>query len=258
MSSEVQNLLDAALRAAQEAGRITLRYFQSDIAVEWKSDLSPVTIADRSAEEWIVEFIRREFPDHAILGEEFGEHPGASDYRWIIDPIDGTKSFVSGVPLYGTMVAIEDRRLRDAVVGVVHLAALGETVCAGRGLGASWNGRPTRVASTRLAEGILLTTDLAHVESRPDRKKFDQLRTHAKTFRMWGDCYGHVLVATGRATVMVDAKMSLWDVAALKPILEEAGGWITDWRGRRALDITEAISFGNSVAEDVLAILRGL
>lgn len=257
MSSEITNLLESAVHAAIEAGKITLRYFQSEVSVEFKGDASPVTIADREAEEWVVNFVQREFPDHGILGEEFGEHPGTSPYRWIIDPIDGTKSFIRGVPMYGTMIAIEDRSRKDAVVGVVNFPPLGDIVWAGKGCGAYWNGRRTRVSATSsLRESTLLTTDLRNVNERTDHGKFHALIKKTKLFRMWGDCYGHMLVATGRAEIMADPKMSFWDIAALKPIVEEAGGHLINWSGQPGLYMNEAISCNDAVREELVGLLR--
>ncbi len=258
MTAEIRNFLESAVHASHEAGKITLRYFQSaSFEVELKADSSPVTIADRSAEEWMINFIQREFPDHGILGEEFGEHPGQSRYRWIVDPIDGTKSFVSGVPLYGTMIAIEDRETQQSVVGVVNFPALKDIVWAGKGCGSFWNGRRTRVSRVDLlSQSILLTTDLKNVEDRPDHGKFDALRKRARLFRMWGDCYGHMLVATGRAEIMADPKMAFWDIAALKPILEEAGGHLIDWSGHQGLYMNESISCNDAVLEELTNLLR--
>jgi histidinol-phosphatase len=248
------DLLEAAIHAAREAGKITLRYFQTpSLAVETKSDASPVTIADKSAEEWIIRFIQKEFPDHSILGEEFGEIRRSGPYRWIIDPIDGTKSFIHGVPLYGTMIGIEDLHLKDAVVGVVNFPALNDIMWASRGSGAFWNERPAKVSEiSSLSEATLLATDTEHIDERSDAAIFEKLRKETKLFRMWGDCYGHMLVATGRAEIMVDAKMNLWDVAALKPIIEEAGGKLFDWKGTSSLYIMDAIACNGALADGIL------
>ncbi len=256
-SKELDGLLEAAMYAAQEAGKITLRYFQqSNYTVEIKADQSPVTIADKSTEEFMVQFVQKNFPDHAVLGEEFGEIKGSAPYRWIIDPIDGTKSFIHGVPLYGTLIGIEDTRKKDAVIGVVNFPALNDMMWARKGGGAYWNGRRTKVSEIHsFKEAALLTTDTKHIREPEDAALFEKLKNEVKLFRMWGDCYGHMLVATGRAEIMMDAKMNLWDVAALKPIVEEAGGRFFDWKGNRSLYITDAIACNAAVAENILNII---
>lgn len=254
---ELDALREAAVSAALEAGKLTLRYFQtSSLAVEIKADQSPVTIADKGAEELIVRFIQKHFPDHSILGEEFGEIKGNGHYRWIIDPIDGTKSFVHGVPFYGTMVGIEDVRIQDTVVGVVHFPALGEMHWAARGLGAYWNGRRSRVSEiNRISDAVLLLTDIRHAQSHAKVAAYQKLLNECQFTRTWGDCYGHMMVATGRAEIMLDPKMNLWDVAALKPIIEEAGGKFFDWNGRNELRIDDAIACNATLENEVIRLL---
>jgi histidinol phosphatase-like enzyme (inositol monophosphatase family) len=249
-----------ALAVAREAGRSTLAYYQSDsLAVELKSDASPVTVADRQAEKLLRDRIGQKFPHDAILGEEFGEQPGTSGYRWILDPIDGTKSFVAGVPLYGTLVGVEfDRR---SVIGVIYLPALDECVYAAAGQGA-WHQRgqdqpkPARVSEcSRLADALFLTSELRYPS--PRQQALARLVQSARINRTWGDCYGYLLVATGRADVMIDPIMALWDIAALQPILSEAGGTLTDWQGSDTIYSGDAIATNGRLLEEVLAITRG-
>ncbi len=250
-----------AVQIAREAGRHTLQYFQrADLAVELKSDASPVTIADREAEQHLRQRIAERFPDDAILGEEFGEQGGATGYRWILDPIDGTKSFVHGVPLYGTLVALEYGG--RSVAGVIYIPALDEGVHAATGRGA-WHHRgeaeprPARVSSTaRLADALVLSSEVRFPT--PGRQQaLLTLAESARINRTWGDCYGYLLVATGRAEVMLDPIMGLWDIAALQPILEEAGGTLTDWRGQPTIYSAEAIATNRRVFDEVLAICKG-
>jgi histidinol-phosphatase len=253
--------LELALSAAHEAGRLTLGYFQSDdLAVELKQDASPVTIADRQAEQLLRQRIADQFPTDGVLGEEFPETPGASGYRWILDPIDGTKSFIRGVPLYGTMVGIEHGR--ESVVGVVFIPALGECVYAAKGQGA-WYQRgaqaPRRArvsARRRLADALLCTSDTRFPT--PAREAaYDRLQRSVLVSRTWGDCYGYLLVATGRADVMLDPVMNVWDAAALQPILLEAGGTFTDWQGQPTIYTGDGIATNAHVLEEVLAVTRG-
>lgn len=225
-----RTLLDFALDAAWQAGKITLEYFQTGTAVERKADASPVTLADRRAEEKLRERIQHQFPEHGILGEEFGEVPGRTPYRWILDPLDGTLSFIQGVPLYGVLVGLE--YAGQAMLGVAHFPALGETVYAAKGEGCYWNGRRTQVSAVeRLEEAVVLATDVRDLYEGGRGPVFETLQANTRLQRTWGDCYGHMLVATGRAEIMLDAALKIWDCTALQPILEEAGGTFTDWHG---------------------------
>jgi histidinol phosphatase-like enzyme (inositol monophosphatase family) len=259
-NSELTARYEWAVQIARQAGRHTLQYFQHpDLAVELKSDASPVTIADRQAEQLLRERIAERFPGDAILGEEFGEQGGTSGYRWILDPIDGTKSFVHGVPLYGTLVAVEHEQ--RSVIGVIYLPPLDECVHAAVGKGA-WHERgtsppqPARVSSTaKLKDGLLLASEIRFPT--PERQQtLLELAKAARINRTWGDCYGYLLVATGRAEVMLDPIMGLWDIAPLQPILEEAGGTLTDWQGNPTIYSAEAIATNGQVLDEVLRIVK--
>jgi histidinol-phosphatase len=252
---------EAAVEMALEAGAITLRYFrQGNFAVERKSDQSPVTVADREAEQFLRGEIARRFPEDAIVGEEFGESPGSSGYRWILDPIDGTKSFIFGVPLYGTMVGVEHDQ--QSVIGVVNIPALGECVYASKGQGCWYvhlGGTPqaARVSTTaRLENGLFVTSQVDAFARRQASDAYLALERKAYVSRTWGDCYGYLLVATGRAEVMVDPMLNVWDAAAVQPIVQEAGGTFTDWQGRPTIYAGEAIGSNGLVLEEVLSITR--
>lgn len=249
----LRDLLEVAMTAAWVGGRRTLAYFNAGVAVEWKADATPVTAADREAEGLIRDVIRRAFPDHAILGEEEGESAGTAPVRWIVDPLDGTKSFVRGVPLYGTLVGVEVRG--EPVVGAVYLPALGEMVAAARGEGCTWNGRPCRVSgTTRLEEALVVVSDERTARTRSGA--YARLAGRAQLQRTWGDCYGYVLVATGRAEVALDPVVNVWDCAALLPIVEEAGGRFTDWRGRRTIAGGEALATNGALHAQAVDLLR--
>jgi histidinol-phosphatase len=253
--------LELALSAAREAGRLTLRYFQSDdLAVELKQDASPVTIADRQAEQCLRQRIAERFPADGILGEEFPEQAGTSGYRWILDPIDGTKSFIRGVPLYGTLVGVEYQQ--RPVLGVVLIPALGECVYAVIGQGA-WHQqgdappRPARVSSReKLGDALFCTSD-PNFPTPASQAVCSRLQKACRLSRTWGDCYGYLLVATGRAEVMVDPVMNVWDAAAILPVVLEAGGTFTDWQGRETINNGEGIATNGKVLAEVLAITRG-
>jgi len=254
-----ENLSDLrafATELAYLAGRATLRYVQTDVGVELKEDQSPVTIADRSAERLMRELIEQTYPHHSILGEEEGEtRPGAS-FRWILDPIDGTKSFVAGVPMYTVLVGLE----RDGipVVGAVAIPPSNELISAAAGQGCLWNGRRARASTTReLSQAVISTTDVQHMYENNKGPAFDRLRNRARMVRGWGDAYGHMLVATGRIDVMLDALMSPWDCAALVPILQESGATFTDWNGVTTIYGGNAVSTNGILYEQVMQTIRG-
>ncbi len=250
-----------AIDAARAAGLITLEYFRrEDLEVERKGDDSPVTVADRRAEDHLRRRIARAFPDDAILGEEMPEKPGNSGFRWILDPIDGTKSFIHGVPLYGTLIGVEHQG--ESVLGVILIPALDECVYAARGHGAWYvhaedPPQPAKVSTCRsLCEGLFLTSEVANFEKIGRRDVYNRLEATARLSRSWGDCYGYLMVATGRAELMVDPVAAVWDLAALLPVIEEAGGSFTDWQGRRTIHSGQSIATNRHLLNEVLAITR--
>lgn len=253
--SELRTLLDFAVGLARGAGTITCRHFGGPLIAERKADNSFVTMADREAERSIRAGIEKAFPDDAILGEEEGEKPGKSNRRWILDPIDGTYSFVHGVPLYGVLIGLEIDG--EAALGVVGLPALDELVYAARGVGCFWNDAPARVSSTEsLSDALLLATDFGECEQYGFGQAAGRLQRQVHARRTWGDAYGHVLVATGRADIMLDPIMNVWDCAALLPILEEAGGTFTDWSGQRTICGGNAVSTNGTLFDAVMAEIK--
>lgn len=250
---ELAELLQIARRAAALAGEVIMPLYREGTAVELKADQTPVTEADRRAEAAMREFLARECPGHGVIGEEQGETPGDGRYRWVLDPIDGTKSFVHHVPLFGTLVALE--RDGEPVVGVIACHAAGETVHAARGLGAFLGDRPARVSTVpSLADATISTTTIVGLSS-AHPGFFAELCRRARLFRAWGDCYGYLMVATGRADVMLDPVMALWDVAALAPVITEAGGRFTQWSGEAALG-ENAVATNGVLHEAVLALMH--
>jgi histidinol phosphatase-like enzyme (inositol monophosphatase family) len=248
----IADLLDVAIIAAEAGGRRTLAHFGTGTAVEWKADQTPVTIADRESEAIMRGIIGKAFPDHAILGEEEGETGGSAPYRWILDPLDGTRTFVRGVPLYGTLVGLEHND--DPIVGVVFLPALGELIAAGRGEGCRWNGRSCQVSSVdRLEDALVTVTDVREAQKRSGG--WDRLAARTYMQRTWADCYGYVLLATGRSEIAIDPMMNVWDCAALMPMIEEAGGRFTDWRGRRTIRGGEAVATNGKLHAAALDLL---
>ena len=252
---ELKELLEFAVMLARGAGDITLKYFRKQPETSTKSDGSYVTIADREAESYLRRQIAERFPDDGILGEEEGELTGRSGRRWILDPIDGTFAFVHGVPFYGVLIALETEN--EMSVGVINIPALGEIVSAATGCGCFLNGEPVRASTTaKLDEALLLCTDFSAAEKYGFAAQIERLQRSVKVSRTWGDCYGYVLVATGRADVMLDPVMNLWDCAPLLPIMEEAGGTFTDWRGVGTVDGGNSIATNGLLFEEVMRIIR--
>lgn len=250
-------LISVLTDLARRAGHITLGYFQmTELQVENKADESPVTIADRETEQFIRQEVARLFPGDVVIGEEYGEGPGEPGARrWIVDPIDGTKSFIHGVPLYGVMIGVEENG--QMIAGAVNIPALGDLVVAHRGHGCLWNGKPARVSNTTdLKSAVVLTTDIANNYKYGKGEAWERVSRQCKFARTWGDCYGHLLVATGRADIMLDPIMNAWDIAALLPILEEAGGRLTDYAGNASVYGNCAISTNGLLHEQVLSLIR--
>ncbi len=268
-SLPLQEYAEFAAGAAQAAGDVTLRYFQKradagrgknlgsedpSYIVEYKADRSPVTVADRESEILLRQRIEKRYPEHGILGEEFGLTNGEARLRWLLDPVDGTESFIRGVPLYGVMLGLMAGD--DPVVGVVHFPALRETLHAWRRGGCWWNAARVHVSGVaRMEEATLLTTDPQGFEAAGKGAAYEKLRRRVKTERGWGDCYGYMLVATGRAEIMLDPVLHEWDAAPLIPILEEAGGRFTDWRGRRTISGGDGFATNGALHEEVLGMV---
>lgn len=258
MKTLYEGRLSAAIELARLAGNSTLEHFGKNVAVERKGDQSPVTIADKQAEQLLRAELAKRYPFDAILGEEFGEQAGSSPYQWIIDPIDGTKSFICGVPLYSTLLAVLHEG--QPILGIVFIPALDEMIYAAQGQGA-WHvtssGEPVKcsVSSRALAEGTFLASQFDLFARTGSQAAFQELEAEAYVTRTWGDGYGYLLVATGRAEVMVDPMANPWDLAAVQIVVEEAGGKFTDWRGHRTSFGGNAIGSNGLVHERVLHAL---
>lgn len=256
-AGELDELLGFATHLAREAGEITLKYFRrlSSSSIARKNDGSFVTDADREAERYLRREIAAKFPADAILGEEEGEQTGTSGRRWILDPIDGTYSFVHGVPLYCVLIGLEIGG--EPTLGIINAAATGDLVAAAAGRGCYCNDEPTRVSNVgELKDALLLSTDFGSCERYGFGAAADELAHQAAHRRTWGDAYGHLLVATGRADVMLDPVMNIWDCAALLPIIEEAGGTFTSWRGERTITGGNAISTNGKLYDQLIRVIN--
>lgn len=248
-----QRLLDDAVAIARAAGDTTLRWFGSaDLVVSRKADRTPVTEADRHAEAHARGALAEAYPDDGIVGEEEPERTGTSGRRWFIDPVDGTKAFTHGVPLFSTLLALEDD---DGIaVGVIYLPALGETVWAGRGRGCWYDGRPARVSANPELTGAYLTT--SGFDHWPESALL-AVRHSGMLMRTWGDGYGYALVVTGRVEAMVDPSAAPYDLAPMPVIVEEAGGRFSDWAGDRRIDGGNGLATNGVLHDEVLSLLVG-
>jgi histidinol phosphatase-like enzyme (inositol monophosphatase family) len=268
-SSATADRLARALAAVRAVAAETLRFFNDpSLTVMTKSDRSPVTQADIAAEGILRQELLGAFPDDGFLGEETGSTAGSSGYEWIVDPIDGTKSFIRGVPLWATLVGC--RRGDEGILGVIAVPALDEVVYAAVG-GGAWHVRggaaptPARVSKrSSLGEALVCSSAFTSFDHRPTtmggpergRAARDGLEEACLLSRTWGDGYGYLLVATGRADLMVDPLMNAWDAAAVETVIREAGGRFTDWQGRERIDSGEGIASNGLVHEAALEILR--
>lgn len=252
--SEHSALIDFITLLADESGAIIRRYFRSGYTVDSKSDETPVTIADRQAEERMRELIRQHFPAHGILGEEYGHHQPDAPFQWVLDPIDGTKNFISHGYLFGTLIALVHEK--KALLGAIHQPIL-QDLLIGDGDTAWLNGDPVQVRDCpSIDDAVFLTTDHYNVANFHNGPAFEQVAQRAALYRTWGDCHGYYLVAVGGADVMTDPVMNFWDRAALVPIIEGAGGRITDWQGGDPLYGNGVIASGGSIHDELIQLLN--
>lgn len=254
--------LDAMIDIVVQAGDHTLKYFRNpELKFDAKADDSPVTVADREAEQLVRRLVAKRFPDDTVQGEEFAQRDGTTPYRWVVDPIDGTKSFICGVPLYSTLLALEVDG--QPLAGAIFIPALGELIVAAKGQG-SWfrtaATEPWQMASvskkTSLAESVFVVSQVDSFNDRDAKDAYRQIEESAFITRSWGDGYGYFLVATGRADIMIDPICNAWDVAPILPILEEAGGTFTDWKGESTIRGGDGVGTNGHLHDEVLQFLQ--
>ncbi len=255
--ADIKELLEAAKEIAHIGGQHTLKYFKKDFEVISKADDSPVTIADRETEKIIREEILKRYPDHGIIGEEYGRTNEESNIQWVLDPIDGTKSFIHGVPFYTTLIGIMIDN--EPVVGVINAPALDELCAAGVGLGATLNNEPCSVRNTeKMEDSTFLVTEIRRFQECGMEDAFQELMTQTKLHRTWGDAYGHMMVAIGRADIMFDPILNIWDAAALLPVLKEAGGIFSDTDGVETIHSGNGFSTNKTLYPKVKAIFESV
>jgi histidinol-phosphatase len=256
VNSAWRNRYEIAVEAAHRAGRAAVAYFDSGLPVEWKSDQSPVTVADRETELTLRNSLLGAFPDDGFLGEEHGETPGTSGFRWVIDPIDGTRNFVRGIPIWATLVGLEYQN--EQIAGVCDIPTLGQTYRALRGDGAYRNERRIHVSDINdLSKAMVFYSSLSWFVKAGKRDEFLELSRRAERLRGFGDFYGFVLVAQGSGEIMVEHGVHVWDVAAIKPIVEEAGGRFSDWDGAPSIHRPDVLITNGKLHDEALRILAG-
>ncbi|APR82188.1 Histidinol-phosphatase [Minicystis rosea] len=248
--------LDLARRLADASGAVIRRYFRTGLDAEDKADQSPVTIADREAESAIRQILAVEAPDHGVIGEEHGRDHADAELVWVLDPIDGTKAFLTGKPLFGTLIALLHRG--QPVLGIIDQPVLGDRWIGAAGRPTTFNGKPARVRDCPALSRARLSTTGPQYFADPHRRAFDRVAARAKLLSYGGDCYQYGLVASGSIDVVIEDGLKLHDFAALVPVIEGAGGLMTDWRGR-PLDATSAgdvVAAGDArIHTEVLAVL---
>jgi myo-inositol-1(or 4)-monophosphatase len=240
---------------ALESGRVIAPYFgDPKLTVDSKSDETPVTVADRNAELKLRELIQKQFPAHGIIGEEFGNDRADAEFVWVLDPIDGTKAFVTGCPLFGTLIALLHQG--KPVLGAIHQPIL-KQLCIGDGTVTHLNDQPVHLRSvSKLAEATLLYTELGLIAQHQSIAGFEALEARCRIVRTWGDCYGYLLLAWGFADIMVDPVMKPWDFLPLVPIIRGAGGSITNWQGGDVLSSDSVVAAAPNLHGEVIKILN--
>lgn len=254
MNRTSDDLIKFSKQLADASAAIIRQYFRSGYEVELKADASPVTIADRGAEEIMRQMIMKEFPNHGILGEELGNYQSEAEYQWVLDPIDGTKSFVSHSYLFGTLIAL--LKNGKPILGVINHPLLNDFLV-GDGQQTWLNGQRVSVRPcTRIEDAILTTTSHWNVFNHQNGPAFETLSRRVQRYNNWGDCHGYYLVAVGGADIMTDPILNDWDLMALIPIIEGAGGVITDWQGKNAIGGSGAIATAGTIHDEVLRLLN--
>jgi histidinol-phosphatase len=256
MNPDWRSRYELAVEAARMGGDLARAYYETTFDIERKADDTPVTVADRGAEELIRATVAKHFPNDGFLGEEFGDQPGGTGFRWVIDPIDGTKSFVRHIPIWATLIGLEFRG--EQVGGVAYLPVLGQVYRALRGDGAFMNDRRIHVSDVgRLSDALLCYSSITWFTNAGRERTFLDLAAKTQRQRGFGDFYGFVLVAEGACDLMLEHGVKPWDVAALKAIVEEAGGAFTDWDGTPTAERPDVLASNGKLHAETLRLLAG-
>lgn len=247
--------LEVAIRAAKESEKIINRYFDSSFRVERKADKSPVTKADKDAEKKIVSVIRKEFPDHNFLCEEFSYEKTDSEFTWLIDPIDGTKDFVRRVPFFGTFIALKKKNI--SIAGVVNLPKLGILAYAAKGKGAFVSGKRVKVSNIKkIEDSFLVFGNINKLYKQGYGSQLFQLAAKCERHRGFGQQLGTIFLAQGHVDINIETASNPWDLAAPKIIIEEAGGKVTDFEGNPEIHSGNYVATNGKLHEEVLKILN--
>ena len=240
--------------AYESAQEILPYYYEPSLATQIKKDGSPVTIADQQTEKILRKRIKKKFPDHGIIGEEYDNERTHADYVWYLDPIDGTRSFIAGCPLFGTLIGLTFKG--KPIWGVIHLPVLKQMII-GNNHKTLLNGEVVRVSKTDcLSKSLVLTTDYQNIDTYQNISLWNKFTKKVSMTRTWGDCYGYMTLASGRAEVMVDPILEPWDLMALIPIIQGAGGVITDYQGNPAHEGRSIIASNQYLHSEILKLLN--
>ena len=251
--NQTEEFIDFITQLCDEATQEILPHYGPDVTVDHKSDASPVTVADRNAEKRIRALISEKYPEHGIIGEEYGSERSDAEFVWVLDPIDGTKSFISGVPLFATLIALLYKG--RPVIGAIHQPVLKQLVI-GDCKRTTLNGKPVsgREACS-LAEATLCTTDPIRKALWQNNADWSALPSKVALYRSWGDAGGYILLCSGFIDIMCDPTMEIWDCAAIIPCLLGAGFTVTDWKGGDAFNGRSIIAAKASLHEEVMKAL---
>lgn len=250
----MQAFIEFSKELARVSGEVIMSHFRSNLVVETKRDRTPVTIADRQTEQVMRNMIQEAFPDHGIIGEEFGRYQPDADYQWVIDPIDGTINYVTGSFLFGTLIGLIHKN--EPILGVLH-HPLNQQVLIGTADGTLLNGQPVSVRGCpSIEQAIICSTDHCAVGAYHDFDAYQELICRCSLYRTWGDCHGYYLLASGGIDIMVDPIMHIWDVAALVPIVRGAGGRITDWMGGDPMSGNGVVATAGAIHDEAIRLLN--
>lgn len=252
---EIKKLLADAVEISKLGGNHTLKYFKKNVEIITKADDSPVTIADRETEKLMREEILKRYPNHGIIGEEYGKTNENASIQWILDPIDGTKSFIHGIPLYTTLIGIMIDN--EPIIGIINAPALNEICAAAIGHGATFNGEKCSVRNTdKMEDATFLVTDYNGFKEHGMQNYLEALLKETRINRSWGDAYGHMMVAVGRADIMFDPELHIWDAAALLPVLKESGGVFSDVNGNETIHSGNGFSTNKALFPKIKSLIE--